>query len=304
MPCYHPLKAYQVSELTANNKNKIVFAKSAPHNTIEKLQLPCGQCIGCKLDRSLSWAIRCTEEAQLHTQNSFITLTYNSKHLPHDGSLTPSHFVNFIKKLRHNIKPRQIRYYMCGEYGAKFTRPHYHACLFGLDFPDKEIHEENEGILLYTSVILEEIWGRGFCTIGELNFETAAYTARYIAKKQNGDKAEEHYTTTHPLTGDIIRLQSEYNTMSRKPGIGKDWYDKYTSDIYPSDFLIYKGKTIRTPRYYDNLHEENGNDITEIKLKRKNRAIKFSSDNTPERLAIREKVKLLNYKQLTRSYES
>ena len=100
-------------------------------------------------------------------------------------------------------------------------------------------------MLLYTSVILEKIWGRGFCTIGEVNFETAGYTARYIAKKINGDKADEHYTTSHPITGDIIRLQSEYNTMSRKPGIGKDWYQKYTSDIYPSDFLIYKGKTIK-----------------------------------------------------------
>ena len=119
---------------------------------------------------------------------------------------------------------------MCGEYGEKFTRPHYHACLFGLDFPDKELIKEEEGILLFSSVILEKIWGKGICSVGEMTFETAAYCARYIAKKVTGDQAEDHYTTTNPLTGDIIRLQEEYNTMSRRPGIAKDWYDKYTSE--------------------------------------------------------------------------
>ena len=301
MPCYRPLKAYRSSELTAKGKSKIVFKQSYPNKIIERIALPCGRCIGCKLDRSLQWAIRCTEEAQLHHQNSFITLTYSEKHLPHDGSLIPSHFVNFMKKLRKKYEPQSIRYYMCGEYGEKFTRPHYHACLFGIDFQDKEIFKIEEGICLYTSIILEQIWGRGHCTIGEVTFETAAYTARYIAKKITGKQADDHYTTTHPITGDIIRLHSEYNTMSRRPGIAKDWYDKYTTDIYPSDFLIYKGKTIKTPRYFDNLYEADDNDIETIKENRKIRAKIFAKDNTPERLAVREKIKLLNYKQLTRS---
>ena len=92
--------------------------------------------------------------------------------------------------------------------------------------------------------------------------------------------------------------------MSRRPGIAKDWFDIYTNDIYPSDYLIYKAKQIKVPRYFDNLYEAKGNDIEKIKEKRKIRAKKFAKDNTPERLAVREKIKQLNYKQLTRSYEN
>ena len=171
----------------------------------------------------------------------------------------------------------------------------------------RKLEQDNEGILLFSSKILEEIWGRGICRTGELTFESAAYCARYIAKKITGDRAADHYTTTHPITGDIINLHAEYNTMSRKPGIAKDWYEKYKTDVFPSDFLIYRNKTIKIPRYFDNLYEgEEYNDlnIDEIKDKRKTRAEKFAKDNTPERLAVREKIKLLNYKQLTRSYEN
>lgn len=304
MTCYHPLKAYQTSALTSNGKNTIVFAKYAPSNTVEKIQLPCGRCIGCKLDLSISWAIRCSEEAQLHHQNCFITLTYSEKHHPWDGSLIPSHFVKFMKRLRKYSNPNKVRYYMCGEYGENFSRPHFHACIFGIDFPDKELFRSNEGLLLFTSEILESIWGNGFCVVSEFTFETAAYAARYITKKITGDCAADHYQTTHPITGDVIDLQAEYNTMSRKPGIAKDWYEKYQTDVFPSDFLIYKNRTIKTPRYFDNLYEASGNDIEIIKQKRKERAKQFAKDNTPARLIVREKIKHLKYKQLTRNFEN
>ena len=154
MPCFKPLKAWRTLENTSNNKKAIAFSK--PGGYSHPIQLPCGQCIGCRLDRSLSWAIRCTHESQLHAQNSFITLTYSEDHLPWDGSLVKSHMQDFFKRLRHYCKPQKIRYYMCGEYGENLSRPHYHACLFGKDFPDKEIFKECEGILTYTSQILEE----------------------------------------------------------------------------------------------------------------------------------------------------
>ena len=181
MPCYTPIKAWRTLELTSKGKNKISFGNFEGPAT--PIKLPCGMCIGCKLARSLSWAIRCIHEAQMHTQNSFITLTYANESLPWDGSLIHSHFQTFIRELRRLYPSHTIRYYMCGEYGEKFTRPHYHACLFGIDFPDKVIWKEDEGILTWTSEILTKIWGRGHCTLGELNFDTAAYTARYITKK-------------------------------------------------------------------------------------------------------------------------
>ncbi len=302
MPCFKPLAAWLSSEPSLSGKNQISFKESFDHQYLP-IKLPCGRCIGCKLDRSLSWAIRCVEEAQLKDQNCFITLTYSDQRLPWDGSLVKLHFQKFIKSLRKRYKIT-IRYYMCGEYGAKLSRPHYHACLFGIDFPDKEIWKETEGILTYTSQTLEELWGRGFCTLGELNFETAAYTARYIAKKITGEKAESHYTVTDPTTGEIIHLEPEYNNMSLKPGIAKTWYEQYQGDVYPSDFLIHCGKTVKIPRYFDKLLEqENPHELEIIKQERKKRAKRFASDNTPERLAVREKIKHIKYKQLLRSYE-
>lgn len=302
MPCYKPLDAWRTTETTSNGKKAIAFKKSPITTT--PLTLPCGQCIGCKLDRSLVWAIRCVHEAQLHTQNSFITLTYAPEHLPSDGSLTKSHFQKFVKRLRKSRSHQTIRYFMCAEYGENFSRPHYHACLFGTDFPDKSPIRECEGIILYNSKTLDELWGYGMTSIGDVTFETAAYTARYITKKITGKNADDHYTTTCEYTGNIINLQPEYTNMSLRPGIGKDWYNKYKTDLYPSDFAIYKNKRIKIPRYYDNIMELEGGDLESIKLKRKQEARKHLKENTPERLAVRENVKLLKYKQLTRSYEN
>lgn len=303
MTCYTPLKAWRTSENTSNGKKKIAFKQS--ETTTTQLQLPCGTCIGCKLDRSLSWAIRCVHESQMHTQNSFITLTYSPEHLPWDGSLVKSHISKFIRALRKKQKSKTIRYFMCGEYGEKLSRPHYHICLFGYNFPDREIYENNEGILTYTSEILENIWGRGFCTIGELNFDTAAYTARYILKKINGERQKEHYIKTDSITGEILELEPEFTTMSRRPGIAAGWYEKYKSDIFPSDNLIHRNHSVKIPRYYDNiLEKEDPLQLEEQKRKRKIQAGKSLEDNTPERLAVREKSKQLKLKQLTRSYEN
>ncbi|AXL15301.1 replication initiator protein [Microviridae sp.] len=295
MPCYRPINAWRTTGTTRHGKKPIVFKKSA--NATTPLQVPCGQCIGCKLERSLMWAIRCVHESQLHDQNSFITLTYSPEFLPWDGSLQKKHFQDFMKRLRRSYKTNPIKYYMCGEYGEKLTRPHFHACLFGIDFPDKEVWKEEEGLITYTSDILSERWGKGFVTISDVTFDSAAYVARYVTKKVTGDKAQDHYLTTNAHTGELISLEPEYTTMSN--GIGKRWLEKYTSDVYPSDFLVHQGKIIKTPRYYDNLY-----DIPDtIKLARKERGKKHAKDNTPERLAVREKVKLLKFKQLTRSYE-
>ncbi|AXL14753.1 replication initiator protein [Microviridae sp.] len=308
MPCFRPIEAWRTTEDTPNGKKAIVFQKSA--RSTHSILLPCGQCIGCRLAKSQEWAIRCVHEAQSHTQNSFITLTYNDEHLPSDGSLIKSHFTDFMRKLRYEIRKqptfnsKTVRFFMCGEYGENFSRPHYHACLFGIDFPDKEIFRESEGIITWQSELLTDIWGYGFTTTGELNFHTAAYTARYITKKITGDKAEDYYQTTHPITGDIIDLQPEYANMSRMPGVGKNWYKKYTTDVFPSDFLIHDNKKIKVPRYYEKLYDLDEGDIEELKLRRNKKAARQLKNNTPERLHVREKLQNLKFKQLSRSYEN
>ncbi len=132
MPCYHPLSAFQCAD------GSIVFHERRWYNTVKTLSLPCGQCIGCRLERSRQWAMRCMHEAQLHENNCFITLTYDNTHLPSDGSLHYKDFQLFIKRLRKKFGNTRIRYYMAGEYGENFGRPHFHACIFGHDFHDKK----------------------------------------------------------------------------------------------------------------------------------------------------------------------
>lgn len=298
MACYHPLDAFQRVD-PSTLRNSIHFKPPG-----EPLQLKCGQCIGCRLDYSLHWAIRIMHEAKQHDENCFITLTYDDEHLPADQSLVKEHFQKFMKKLRKRCASREIRYFHCGEYGGETQRPHYHAALFGIDFHDCILYKETNGIKLYISPTLEKIWGKGICSVGHLTFDSAAYVARYICKKITGDQAAEHYERIDEYTGEIINLQPEYCTMSRNDGIGRGFYDEFSTDIFPNDICIYKGKPCKPPRYYDNLYElTNPEEYKCVKDKRKRGALKHAHDNTPERLATKEKVKKAQYQQLKRTLE-
>ena len=164
------------------------------------MTVACGQCMGCRTDRSKEWAARIVHESQMHPENSFVTLTYDAENVPMDGSLNKQHFQKFMKRLRKHFSDKKIRYFHCGEYGEKLERPHYHACLFGIDFDDRVEHGAINSVVHYKSDTLEQLWGKGFCTVGELNYQTAAYTARYILKKMTGKQAEEHYMRVNPYT--------------------------------------------------------------------------------------------------------
>lgn len=309
MACYSPIQAFR-SPGQINGKYKVIFGDTAPLDFVP-IQLPCNQCIGCRLERSRQWAVRCIHEAQCHKENCFITLTYNDENLPLDRSLHKSHFQNFMKRLRKYVYPQKIRYYMCGEYGApeNGSRPHYHACIFGYDFKDKELFNVRENISIFSSDVLSDIWGKGFCTVGELNFQTAAYTARYVTKKITGEKAEQlsdlglkHYEWLCPITGEITELVPEYTSMSLKPGIGKKWLDKYQNDVYSHDTVVVNGVKTRPPRYYDKLlHNENSDKLEELKKARQEKAVSYEANNTVERLKVRETIQEKRFKQLKRS---
>ena len=267
--------------------------------------VPCGRCRGCRHARSLAWATRCVHEASLHKQNTFVTLTFAPEHLPDDWSLDVRHFQLFMKRLRKEFGSG-IRFYHCGEYGEKYGRPHYHAILFGLDFPDRRLHEKTpQGHNLYTSRILDRLWPYGHALIGDVTFQSAAYVARYIFKKINGDLAEEHYTFTVPTTGEIVRRKPEYTTMSRRPGIAHEWFKKFKSDVFPRDEVIIRGKKFRPPRYYDRQYElTDPEDFEMLKLKRLEASKAHADDNTPERLAVKEKVFAAQLSQLTRNVDN
>lgn len=295
MACYKPISGWY-----SETRKEISFKK--PAYPAESIQLPCGRCIGCKLDVSKGWALRCTHEAMLHEDNCFITLTYDDYSLPRIGghpTLYKPDFKNFIKRARNHLP--KFRYVMCGEYGDENDRPHYHALLFGVDFPDRKyLKKTDSGHRLDTSETLDMLWGNGHTYVGDMSFDTAAYVARYTLKKVTGDLAKEHYARVDVDTAEITYIQPEYATRSNRPGIGHDWFTRYMNDVYPKDFVTSGGHKIKPPRYYDILFERFDNDIGNIKVKRKEHARKNKADNTPERLEQREEVKRAQTRTLRR----
>lgn len=278
---------------------------------MEELSLPCGQCIGCKLTRSITWATRAMHEAQEHENNCFITLTYNNANIPEDYSLDKTHFQKFLKRLRRQIEPAKISYFMAGEYGDETWRPHYHALIFGYDFPDKiQVQSKDVSNPYFLSTQLTSLWKKGNHIITNLTFETAAYVARYCTKKITGEKAEAHYNRIisdwDEITGEIntyqeVQLEPEYGTMSRKPAIGKTWLEKYMGDCYPSDYLIVNNRKLPIPKYYDKqLEKEDSFLYTQQKAARKIKAILTEHDDL-QRLSQIAHVKKLQSNTLTRN---
>ena len=196
-----------------------------------------------------------------------------------------------MKRLRKQFG-KGIRFYMCGEYGEELDRPHYHACLFGVDFAaDRSLWSNRNGYKLFRSPTLEVLWPFGHSTIGELNFETAAYTARYVMKKITGDLAEDHYRKVDPVTGEVYQLVPEFNRMSLKPGIGGLFFDRFHTDIYPHDYVVVNGSKAKPPRYYDKRFDKiDPLAFDDLKGDRELAAYEMRSDNTPERLAVKEAV--------------
>lgn len=267
-------------------------------------------------------------EAQLHHNNSFITLTYSDEalHAPEREptvpctppsksvvaltnnisnahaethaeaeSLKKSDLRKFIHRLYKDTRKKtstKIRYYAVGEYGENTQRPHFHAAIYGEDFTDDRYpwRKSPSGHQLYRSSTLEKLWPHGAAEIGDLTFESAAYIARYIMKKINGKKADEHYKRVDSH-GEIYWITPEFNVMSRRPGIGKKWIEKYGSDVYPHDYVIMKGVKHKPPRYYDKeLDKVDRLLATLIKLEREFSSRSKAADNTPKRLAAKEKV--------------
>ena len=252
----------------------------------------------------------------MHPRNCFVTLTYNDQHLPENNCLRYRDFQLFLKRLRKHFANRLsregkrpatdttklIRFYMAGEYGDRLGRPHYHACLFGVDFDDKiYLRTTPAGGKIYRSPTLEKLWTLGFSSVAELTYEAAAYVARYVMKKITGQKKETHYTKVNTTTGEIYKQIPEFNKMSTRPGIGSTWLKRYTADVYPHGVLIIKGRKTKPPRYYDKIHErEHPLDHEQLQLHRQQEAAKKAHDNTPQRLKAKELVLTAKLKRLKR----
>lgn len=287
MACFHPLDGYQALVDGPGGKRAVVFRK--PDWAFMPVRLPCGGCVGCRLERSRQWAVRCMHEASLYDENCFITLTYDDEHLPGNCSLDKGAFPKFMKRLRRRVNER-VRYYHCGEYGDRFGRPHLHALLFGWDFRDKVPWSVRGKMQTWRSGFLEELWPFGQSEIGSLTFESAAYVARYVMKKRTGVNAWMSYQEVNLESGELSDpREPEYSTMSRRPGIGKPWLDKYMCEVYPSDGVVMRGRLMKPPRYYD-LAYELVDAAGALEVSRERRRARRREDETPERLAVRKQV--------------
>lgn len=312
MPCYSPMKAYR--PLSNVDGGRLVFNPAKALNPDNPITLPCGQCVGCRIATSQEAATRCLHESQMHPENAFITLTFSDDHLPENYSIAKRDLQLFLKRLRKHCGKKKIRYFGNGEYGDQFDRPHYHLLIFNHDFNDKVLHSicPHTDQKLYTSEQLTSLWKFGHSSTGAVTYQSAAYVARYIMKKINGDLAVDHYIRQHPTNKTWNAVEPEF--VLRSGNLGLSWFHKYKSDCFPSDFLVVDGRQTRVPRFYDTLlkKEEQPRDDqkyfqklnTPLRRLKKTRAAesrKHSEDHTPARLRVREFVKKSQLTRLKRN---
>lgn len=351
MPCYHPLKAFPIG-LTDNGKTKykicsygvdhveydgtkwmpISFSFRSPYSfkcVTDFIEIPCGQCIGCRLEYSRQWANRCLMELGYHKSSYFVTLTYDDEHVPltyYAGendeaqpllTLCKRDVQLFMKRLRKALPEQNIRYFLAGEYGSKTFRPHYHAIIFGLELNDLVFYKNGPDAKYqyYNSDTVQRAWSvrdengvlepLGFAVVGQVTWEACAYTARYIMKKHKGESVSFY---------DDHNLVPEFTLMSRKPGIGRHYYDD-NPNLYDYDYINIKtekgGRKFKPPRYFDKLFDlDNPEEMARLKEIRKESAldaqkIKLSKTNLSylEMLEVEERTKENQLKRLVRSIE-
>lgn len=243
----------------------------------------------------------------------FVTLTYDVDNIPDDWSLRKSDYRNWLKRLRKRVG--SLRYYLVGEYGnvcchgpvkdcqvCDVGRPHYHAILFGVDLPDLVFYGTSKGHPIYTSELLDRSWKVGRCWIGAATFESAAYCARYVTKKLNGPAREDWYQVVTP-DGQYVRVEPEFSRMSLKPGIGAEWLDEFTNDVFPSDEVPVPGRGVfkKVPRYYEERYgKRSPEELERIKARRKAFMSKHKDMYSPRRLESAYKHKMAQIKSLTR----
>lgn len=288
MSCLNPnYMRPPLPEEVIKNGNKWKFGGKCPENllnpvnvetgeTYEYIPIPCGKCLACRLAYAREWANRIVCESLNYEKDLcwFITLTYNpeSEYLLRNEngvlSLRKEHIRNFKKRLRayykRNYNHIGIRTYECGEYGSRTFRPHFHIICFNLPINDKEYFFTNElGDVVYKSPLIEDLWSFGKISIGELNYKTASYTARYVMKKQKGYDAQIY---------EDLGITPPFVTMSLRPGIGADYCELNMDTIYSNDKLyLPMGRVVTPSRYFDKKFAlKNGqSELERIKIKRR-----------------------------------
>lgn len=270
-----------------------------------RIKIPCGKCIGCRLDYSRQWALRAVNEAMCHKDNTFVTLTFDDDHLPEDRSVHKSYISSWMKRFRKKFG-NDIRFMLCGEYGEKFQRPHYHILFFNFKFPDQKYWSQRHGQIYYRSSMLEDVWrdpcassGNGYSVIGDVTFESAAYVGRYVTKKFDGLLAEKKYQGR----------EKEFLHVSRMPGLGYDFIIKNYQEILNRGYCVLpNGHKAPIPRYYlDVVKDVNPDLYNSFKVDKLHEMVNNlfveDLDKTQQRLEVREELHKLKLDKLVRCYE-
>lgn len=227
------------------------------------IQIPCGKCIGCRMDYSRSWADRMTYHVIGREENSFfLTLTYDDDHLEtleHSCNydlyaLNYEHIREFIKALRNKFRDCSLDFYYSGEYGDSSFRPHFHMIVYNVPREGLELEFwklNDNGDVVYTSEVIHRLWKKGICSVSDFSWRGAAYTASYVEKKRDG-RALIEYTA--------VGLTPEKCGCSRRPGLAHDYYMENYQDIWKNsglsvDRTVNASGKLGIPRYFRKLAE-------------------------------------------------
>lgn len=311
MPCTRPIPAARLipenfaawSLIHPGHKMpKIIVGRralSASTRFYDLISLPCGKCLDCLRRISRDWSIRLFHELEEHGHASFITLTYNDENIPRSdkgfNTLNKRDIQLFFKRFRKEISPQKIRYYLCGEYGSRTHRPHYHAIIYGYDFPDKYFFFKSGRNYVFRSPLLEKLWPYGISSIGDVTADSVCYVAGYVQKKLFGPKFGLEFGDAEP----------SFSMQSTRPGIASAWIHKYYSDVYKvvdsevvKDYCRFKQFLhCRPPRYFDKLFALNhATDFDTIKANRARKAADCLL--TPEELRRKEDFAKLQHERI------
>lgn len=283
MPCFRPWSGFKNDDGSFS-----VIDRSGGR----EVTLPCGRCVGCVKDHQQSWSLRLNAEFATHNpmQCWFVTLTQDDEHCPEDFGLCYSDVQRFFDRVRKRAK---FRYFVAGEYGERSGRPHYHVLFFGLDLPDaRSQFETSQGHEVFASPFLTAAWGRGLVDVRRMGAENIEYTSQYVLKgaklRRDGGKFVKNVDSE---TGEVFKVPAPFVQMSRRPGIGRRWIERFHADVTAWDALILPGGARQAvPRYFQRwLKEERSDDWADIEARRYRLSFgRDPNERSEARLAVKE----------------
>lgn len=194
---------------------KPVFITVKTNNGTEPMRVPCGGCEVCEDLKIREWALRLRIHMVDHIKLSFITLTYDSENCPDE--LEHRDVQLFLKRLRKKIS--SINYFMCGEYGEKNLRPHYHFIMFGISPRDADL--------------VNRCWSKGLINIGTVTPASIKYVISYT-KKALKEKCQ--------------FITKPYQKMSK--GIGANVSEETKHKMLQDGYITLDSFKYSIPRYF------------------------------------------------------